>query len=384
MSSGVEADIALDAAVVLTLGLNRLLARTAGLGSSGANILAALAERRSNARQEAVREAEVYEQAIHGVVDRNARLAALAEAQREAARVYGITADADIPPPLDITGQPLTELTGWCDAADAALAEAERSVTEKIAAAVTGQIFAVPADGLRTELPAAEPPVAAEAAAREQMAATVARVLARVLPDTPEADRRNIAEAAERVAAAATPTEAEGLLTEVRLRVQRANATTEQRRTDERQRAAERDAEQQAEAERQYVLDAVTAAFTDMGYEVDAGFETLTARDGVVLLTRGDWPQHAVKMRIEDASQIRAAMLRTEEPRSDEERRLDIEREQQWCAAFEAARAKLDEAGIRSRLNWRMEPGEQVLPVTADVPRGRARKQRARQREREA
>ena len=209
MSSGVEADIALDAAVVLTLGLNRLLGRTAGMASSGADILAALAERRANAKQEAIQEAERYEQAIHDVIDRNARLAALAEAQHEAARVYGISADSDIPAPLDITGQPLTELTGWCDGADTALAEAERRVAENVAAAVTGQIFAVPADGLRAELPAREETTRAapqtvegdraSAAAKEQIVATVARVLARVLPDTSEADRRSIAEAASQI-----------------------------------------------------------------------------------------------------------------------------------------------------------------------------------------
>jgi hypothetical protein len=103
-----------------------------------------------------------------------------------------------------------------------------------------------------------------------------------------------------------------------------------------------------------------------MGYEVDAGFETLTAEAGEVLLTREEWPLHAVKMRLDDASQIRAALLRTEAPRGDDERRLDVEREQQWCAAFEEARARLAAAGVGSDVRWRLEPGLQQLPVAAD------------------
>ena len=186
-------------------------------------------------------------------------------------------------------------------------------------------------------------------------------------------------EAAEQVVRAATQSSAEGLLTEVRLRVQRANENTDRRRAELARQAAERDAREQEEAERQYVLDAITTAFSDMGYDVEAGFETLTARDGEVLLTRAEWPQHAVKMRLDDAAELRASMLRTEPPRSDDERRLDAEREQQWCEAFEQARARLAAAGVRSDVRWRLEPGLQQLPVS-EAPRVRRTAPKAKER----
>jgi hypothetical protein len=385
MSSGVEADIALDAAVVLTLGLNRALGATAGLAGSGADALAAFAAARAAAKQQALDEIERYDRAIRGVLDRNARIAALAESQRQAVARHGIQ-PVPVPEPMNLSRRPggppaEGELTDWCAQADAAIAAAEDAVSVRVAGAVAGSLFAAPAAGLASDVgPGEQAPDQAE----ESIAAAVTRVLARLLPDTSEADHRSVAEAAARVAAAATASEAQGLLTEVRLRVQRANENTGRRRTDAARQAAEREARAQAEAEREYVLDAVTSAFTDLGYEVDAGFETLTARDGEVLLTRGDWPQHAVKLQVDDAYQVRAAMLRTEAPRSDDERRLDVEREQQWCDAFEAARARLAAAGVRSDIRWRLEPGRQRLPVTArPAPRRPAAKARERERRHE-
>ncbi|NEA24352.1 response regulator receiver protein, partial [Actinomadura bangladeshensis] len=49
MSSGIDADLALDAAVVLSLGMNRVLGRGAGLAGRGAEALAALAAGRAEA-----------------------------------------------------------------------------------------------------------------------------------------------------------------------------------------------------------------------------------------------------------------------------------------------------------------------------------------------
>jgi hypothetical protein len=377
MSSGVEADIALDAAVVLTLGMNRVLGATAGLAGSGADALASYAAVRAAAQRAALREIEQYDQAIRSVLDRNARIAALAESQRQAVARYGIKA-VSLPEPLPLTRQPPAELTAWCAQADAAIGAAEEAVSQRIAEAVSGSLFATPAAGLASDVGTRE---TSQDHAGEQTAGELTRVLARLPPDTAEADHRNVAEAAARVAAAATASEAEGLLTEVRLRVQRANENTGRRRAAAAEKVAEREARAQAAAEREYVLDAITSAFAGMGYEVDAGFETLTARDGEVLLTRDDWPQHAVKLRVDDAYQVRAAMLRTEAPRSDEERRLDVEREQQWCDAFEDARARLAAAGVHSDIRWRLEPGAQRLPVTArPAPRRAAAKAKERER----
>jgi hypothetical protein len=406
MSSGVEADIALDAAVVLTLGLNRALGRAAGLGAAGAGALAALAAAQAAARQGAIDELERYDRAIRDVLDRNARIAALAESRREVEQRFGVRPGV-LPEPLTIAAQPAGELAAWSARTDAAIDAAERELSRRVAAAVADRIFETPAAGLTSDVGRREPrhpPEPAEAAKATEateateaakaveaaatpevakIAETLRRVLSRLPPDTAAADYEHVTEAAGRVARAATPSAAEGLLTEVRLRVQRATENTRRRRDELARLAAEEEAREQEEAERQYVLDAITTAFTDMGYEVDAGFETLTAEAGEVLLTRDEWPLHAVKMRLDDASQIRAALLRTEAPRGDDERRLDAEREQQWCAAFEEARARLAAAGVGSDVRWRLEPGLQQLPVAA-APRAARRTAAAKAKERHA
>jgi hypothetical protein len=377
MSSGVEADIALDAAVVLTLGLNRALGRAAELGAVSTDALAAFAAARAAAKRGAIEELERYDRAIRDVLDRNARIVALAESQRQAEQRFGVRPGA-VPKPLTVTAESADELAAWTARADAEIDEAERDLSQRVAAAVAGRIFDSPAAGLTSDVGHREPEAAEPAQPAEpapdagpaQSVETLRRVLSRLPPDTAAADYQHVTEAAQRVAGAATPGAAEGLLTEVRLRVQRATEDAGRRRAELARQAAEQEAREQEEAERQYVLEAITSAFTEMGYEVDAGFETLTAEAGEVLLTHDEWPEHAVKMRLDDASQIRAALLRTEAPRSDDERRLDVEREEQWCAAFEEARARLAAAGVGSDVRWRIEPGLQQLPV-ATTPRAR-------------
>ncbi|MEU4822691.1 response regulator receiver protein [Actinomadura sp. NPDC023710] len=372
MSSGIDADIALDAAVVLSLGMNRLLGHGAGLAGRGAEALAALAAGRAEARAAALAEVRTHERALRETVERNARIAALAETRAK------IGADVPLPGRLDPAGRSAAELTAWCAATDPVLDEAERRLSEHLAAQVGTQIFDVPAEGLESAAGGAAPPPRA-GDLREHLE----RIMVRLLPDAGEAERRAVAEAAGLLAGVATPADAEGVLQEVRLRIQEANRRTRERRDEERRRAAERDAAEQAEAERRYVLDSVTAAFEDMGYEVQAGFETLTAEDGTVTLTKGAWPDHSVRMRVDDAAHVRASMVRERPAESEDDRRVDIEREQEWCEAFEAARERLAGAGIRSDVAWRLEPGVRELPVSAEArqTRGRAA-QRERSRER--
>jgi hypothetical protein len=401
VSSGVEADIALDAAVILSLGMTRVLGGTAGLAASVANVLAALAEGRAEAREAALHEAERYERAVRAAIDLNARIAALTASRQRAAERHGLSADVVLPEPIALGGRSPEDLMSWCVATESALDEAERGISASIAAGVAGQVFTVPAGALRPVVPLdaqAQADLAGPAGGSEQMAETLARVLSRVLPDTAEADVAHIAEAAERLPAARTGGEVEGLLTEVRLRVQAVNQRTVQARAAAKRRADEQEAQRQAEAERQYVLDTIIATFGALGYDVDTGFETMTAQDGDVLLTRGGWPQHAVKMRIDqeagrtapagsasgDSPQavLRAAMVRAGTPDSEEERRLDVEREREWCTAFEEARARLAAAGIHSDVRWRTEPGVQPLPAAPEARRTRDRaKQRAHERQ---
>ncbi|MEU8122777.1 response regulator receiver protein [Spirillospora sp. NPDC049024] len=374
MSSGIDADIALDAAVVLSLGMNRVLGRGAGLAGRAAEALAARAAGRAEARAAALAEVETHERALREVVERGARIAALAETRTK------IGADVALPEPLDPAELSPAELTAWCAATDPVLDEAERHLSEHLAAQVSTQIFAVPAGGLSADLgQGAPPPPREDAGVREDLE----RIMARLLPDAAEEERRAVAEAARLLAGVATADEAEGVLQEVRLRIQDANDRVRERREEERRRAAEREAAEQAEAERRYVLDSITAAFEDMGYEVQAGFETLTAEDGTLTLTKGAWPDHSVRMRVEDAAHVRASMVRERPAESEDDRRLDVEREREWCDAFEAARERLADAGIRSDVGWRLDPGVRELPVSARNRQTRGRVgQRERSRER--
>ncbi len=422
MSSGVEARIALDVAVVLSLGTTRLLGGAGALTAAGAEALAALAAGRAEQRAAALAEVQRQHDALHQVIDRLARLAVLAEA----AERHG--ADIALPEALDPTGHTPDELTAWCAEADPALEEAERRISEHIAASVVAQTFtafAPPADVPRRRPTGRTAEQAADAGSisgaapggrtteravgagsasgaapggrtTEQTAgaasgggagdagrrAALGRVVGRLLPDTADEDVRHVAEAAERLGGARTDGEAEGLLSEVRLRVQRANRRTAERQAAQARAKAEREAAEQARAERAYVLDAVRGAFGELGYEVEEGFETLTAQDGTVLLTRDGWPEHAVKLRVDEPNTLRAALVRTEEPRSEEDRRRDVEREAEWCAAFEAARDRLVSKGVASDVRWQLDPGEQRLPVEREARQTRKnRREQQRQRE---
>jgi 8-oxo-dGTP pyrophosphatase MutT (NUDIX family) len=413
VSSGVEADIALDAAVIASLGLVRVLGGAAGLAAVGTGALAGLAEQRAEIRVRRLQEIRHHEQAIAEVLDRNARIAALASsAGRNDAAIA-------LPAPLEPADMTADELVGWCTEADTALATAEESLATAIASATTGRIFATPETLKATpDTPTTAPQAAPQTAPPSALATTMARVLARLLPDTTDDDRRSVIEAAEQAAAAETQGEAESRLTEVRIRIQEANERARKSRDDRaaaarflrelethpeagdvrarlgevvagarsfddglRAEAVRRVEDLQHQAEHQYVAATLREAFEELGYDIGEGFETLTAQEGEAVLTRGDWAQHAVKVRVDDARQVRMALLRTEPAESDDQRRLDVEREEQWCASFEAARERLAEAGIHAAVRWRVEPGEQRLPVAQ--PKRSRQQPRARQRERD-
>jgi hypothetical protein len=352
MSSGVEAEIVLDAAVIASLGMNRILGASAGMGARSASVLASLAEKKAGVRAEALAEAERYERALREVVDRNARIRTLAEVQARAVQGHGVQPSVALPAPLALTGQPFEELVEWCAATDAALDSAETRISADIA-------------GL----------VAVRLCAGSSVQEDLTRVLTRLLPDTSLPDHEKIHKTAAKVAAAGTPEEAEGLLTEVRLQIQQANQRVREVRAQARREAAERDRLAQAEAERQYVLATVTRAFEELGYEVDAGFETATAQDGALLLTKDAWPDQAVRMLLDEDAVLRAKMLRTSPPRSEEDRRRDAEREREWCDAFEAAQARLAQQGLSLDVTWRLEPGAHELPLSAQSSRTRKREQ---------
>ncbi|GIH23465.1 hypothetical protein Aph01nite_17750 [Acrocarpospora phusangensis] len=380
-------------------------------------------------RQEAAAEAaRTYEQAVHTVLDRNARISVMQAAYARNA----MTAD-DLPAPLAVDGQQAEDLRAWCARADELLAQAERNLTRWIAETVIHRVFAdAPPEAVRLDLTgttrtrrdAAEPDSAGEPAEEDRRArlrTTLTRVLDRLAPDTVEDDRALVRLAAAEVVAAADAATADSRLTDVRIRVRQANERARERRDAavhaarclqliahhddpgaDRLRAALNDvvagrlplddtlratadrmaADAQAAAARRYVAHSIDQVLSGLGYQVDGGFETLTAESGEVYLTRGDWSEHAVKVRVDpEAGELRAAVVRTSpSDEAEERRRLDTERAEQWCAAFAAARDGLAEAGVRTDLQWVIPPGDQV-PV--ESRRSTAPRQRTRRRERE-
>ncbi|RFU41720.1 response regulator receiver protein, partial [Actinomadura logoneensis] len=319
------------------------------------------------------------ERAVREVVERNARIRALAELGAEG-----------LPDPLAPSGDDAAdELTAWCARADAALDEAEAALSRRIATDIGTQIFT--AEALTSDTSSATPDPHAASATHAASAAdavparideALERVLARLLPDTTEQDRRDVVEAARLLAGPGAEYDAETVLTEVRLRVQKANENARARREEARREQERRDAREQAEAERRYVLSAVTRAFEDLGYEVQQSFETVTADDGSLVLSRGDWPDHSVRMRLDGEAKLRAKMMRATPVLSENDRRVDVEREQEWCDAFEEARERLRDAGIGSDVTWRLAPGVERLPVRAEGRQTGTRAARARARER--
>ncbi|GAA3199751.1 response regulator receiver protein [Actinocorallia longicatena] len=382
MSSGVEAEIALDAAVIASLGMNRLLGAGAGAGASAAAAFARLADKKAGARAEELAEMQRYERALREVVDRNARIRALDAVQARSGT------HAPLPEPLALDAQPFDALVTWCAAVDTALTAAEQAIALELAHHLTDELSPVsePDDAVygtrrdtaeRQEHRAATETVRAAVPAPRpggERRADVVRVLGRLLPDASPDDLSIVRAAAGHVVGAATDAEAEGLLSEVRLRVQEANSRTKAERGRVEALRAEEQRRAQAEAEREYILAGVTAAFEELGYEVDAGFETVTP----MTLTRTDWPDQVVLMGLDEGT-LRAKMMRTRPLATEEERRRDAEREREWCEAFEAARAKLERDGLGLAVTWRLEPGAESLPVGAESSRSR-KKQKPRER----
>ncbi|MEV4254645.1 response regulator receiver protein [Spirillospora sp. NPDC049652] len=367
MSSGVEADIVLDAAVVLTLGMNRALGRASGLAGRGAEALAERAAGRAEARGARLAEVRDLERALREVVERNARIRALAELGAE-----------NLPaPPAPGEDDASDDLTAWCARADAELDAAEAALSRRIATDIGTQVFT--AEALTSDTSSAAPGPAAPPA---RIDAALERVLARLLPDTAEEDRREVVEAARLLAGTGASHDAETVLTEVRLRVQKANDNARTRREQRRREQERQDAREQAEAERRYVLSEVTKAFEDLGYEVQQSFETVTADNGSLVLSKGDWPDHSVRMRLDGDAKLRAKMMRATPVLSENDRRVDVEREQEWCDAFEEARERLRDAGIGSDVTWRLAPGVERLPVRAEARQTGTRAAQARARER--
>lgn len=397
------------AAVGSMLALHAALGGT-GVALEGIGNLAMFAadwmREQADSRQARLDAARRYEELVREALDRHARIDALAASAERARRDRGVNTELCLPQPLCFDNLDPGQLEAWCVSTDSALAAAENTLSEAIAQALTTQLMAVSrgvnSDGqvLVTDVAAAER--SSGQAERAALAATLTRILSRLSPHIVPADVAAIRAAAARVAQADTTTEAHSRLTDVRVRVQQANKKARAVRADALRAArclrllsgyqapgvdstraalaevlagrAELDdllaaqadalaAEAQADRERRYLAATLAAALGDLGYHVGEDFESLTVRNGDVFITRGDWPAHAVKVRLGEEHELRFAIVRTVPSTSRQDQRLDTEREQAWCQSFERIRAVMAQRGMNAAVQWRLEPGIQQLPV---------------------
>lgn len=330
----------------------------AGVVAIGADAAAGKLAARAHAAEQQQALAAANERRVREVLARNARIAALAEA------VVAADTSITLPTPFDFANPP-RDVGEWLERIDRRLDVVDAELTTALG---TGSGIAINASGDLV----ADVRVDRSATINTDVHADVRRLLGRLSSDVTATELAPALTAAQ-LALSASRSDADTYLNELRIRVKHANTQA----ADRQQRHV---AGALANAERTVIREAVTRTLADLGYEVRAGFETLTARDGEVYVTRDDWPDHAVKVRIDD-HQLRVAMVRTSEPTSAEDRRRDAEREDEWCESFAELRQRLAGAGMATTVSWSVD--HMTLPVVKTSAAKRRSDTAQRQRERE-
>lgn len=378
-------------------------ARSVDLLGAGLVIVGDRAER-SRAEWEADHAIVVaWEAAARRVIDVNARIQVLAQ---HAAPDLA----AGLPAPLAPCAESPAELDAWCASAAAAVGAVERELRERTASAV----LAVMRHSVDLERPVTakeafdlyDRAMADEALRRRAVPTAslvaVGRILARLAPDVSDDDRSDVLAAAAQVAVPRPDVDADTLLDELRLRVQRAGERAAVRAADAvmaarmlqaipagvdgpdlpglrveltavvagqraldqglRLRVEEATERVRVALERDYVRASVADTLAELGYEVDQEFATVVGSPDRMRLVRPDWNGHAVQV-VVDSDEVRAAVVRLEDRPGTDARREDVEREEQWCEDLVVLRAALDGSGVRVVERRLVAPGERVVPV---------------------
>lgn len=396
-------------------------ARAPGAGVSAIGQRMEQGYARHQARQAALAE---WEAAAREVVDRNSRISVLAARPGEL---------PGLPAPLVLAEQSTEQLHAWCAETDQALAGVERTLLAEAERAVAVTLASVSDatvdDATRSAVDALREHAAAGTAPPPELVEACSRILGGLSADVPAGERAEVLAAVARVRDCGTDAERQGWLAELRVRVRQANTVAARRRDQARtaatmlQALAEpagdageardtrdtgdgtgtlRDAlravvagrreldpdlhtealaaceQVRAERESGYVQDALTRGLEKLGYQVDQGFDTFTGQGARLRLVRDEWPEHAVSVVVQ-RGEVRAMVVRTESADGDDAARLDLEREQQWCADFDELRDQVADDGLRLDVQRLVPPGERHVPVATRRPR-RADRQRRRER----
>jgi hypothetical protein len=118
----------------------------------------------------------------------------------------------------------------------------------------------------------------------------------------------------------------------------------------------------------------------ELGYDIQAGFETSLASDGSALARRAGWTEHAVRVLLDPSTnEFRVHIVRDDKPQligSD-----NVARERELCADRPALEQALAARGVQVDPTELIEPG--VVPVAvASLERARFARRRATSRDR--
>ncbi len=134
-------------------------------------------------------------------------------------------------------------------------------------------------------------------------------------------------------------------------------------------------AEEQAAQEREEKRRALLDSLKELGYETNEQLETALVREGRLVFSSPRHADYALEVVAnQDLSQVQTALVRfTGEPTlTEEQRRRDIEHEEQWCGDHLQLRRRIAERGFEVNLRAQQKPGEhpiKILPLPTEQRR---------------
>jgi hypothetical protein len=133
------------------------------------------------------------------------------------------------------------------------------------------------------------------------------------------------------------------------LRLARVEEGVERLTAQLRRRVQEVHQQAKTEADRNYAAEVAAKVLTDLGYEVQEGFDTLVVEDGVGYFHRPEWTGHAVRLRLgsEDARMdfdVCQLQSDTGEPTASQAQELDALGS--WCGQVAELSARFRDYGV--------------------------------------
>ena len=125
-------------------------------------------------------------------------------------------------------------------------------------------------------------------------------------------------------------------------------------------------------SDRHFAMEVITEELQNLGYVVEAGFETASAQEPEMLLRKADMEaDYHVSLRA-DAGGLHNRVVREGSDPGEPDgarKRTDEQMERKWCKDLAAALAAAEHRGVRGRAATLNPPGETPVPVVAPVKR---------------